>query len=214
MIGLELVVTLEVVRQVVEVALHRVGDLPDEEHRGDHRQHREGGDDRPAVLEHARDHRAQRLLRGIRPYLGRAAQLLVDGEQRGHQQEGAEPAEEHADPADEPEVPEPAVGRDHEHAEGDAGGRGGEQGGARSGLGALQAGFAQAHALPAKLFQTREIDEPVVDAVAHHDGAEEGRLGVQVADHQAGEPEGDAHGHQDGQPQRGHRPDVLEEKED
>ena len=40
-----------------------------------------------------------------------------------------------------------------------------------------------------KLAHPREVDEPVVDAVADDDGAEEGGLGVEVADDEAGQAE-------------------------
>ena len=196
MIGLQLIVALQVVGEIVEVALHRSRDLPDEERRGDHRQHGEGDDDRTALLDDARDDRAQLLLRRVGTDLGSAAQLLVQGQERRHQQEGAEPAKQHADPADEAEMAESPVRGHHQHAEGDAGCGGGEQGGSRRGLRALQARLAQAHSLPAQLFETGEVDETVVDAIAHHDGAEESGLRVEVADHHPGEPEGDRDGHQ------------------
>ncbi len=139
---------------------------------------------------------------------------LVQGQERRDQQEGAEPAKQHADPADEAEMAESPVRGDHQHAEGDAGRGGGEQGGARRRFRALQARLAQAHSLPTQLFETREVDEPVVDAVAHHDGAEEGGLRVEVANHQAGEAEGDRDGHQHRQPEREDGARIAEEEEE
>ena len=112
-------------------------------------------------------------------------------EQRRHEREGEHPAEQHADAADEAEVPETPVRRQDEHGERHAGGRRRRAGWRAPPRARLEAGGLERHAGPPELPHPRQVDEPVVDAVADDDAAEERRLRVEVADDQPGEPEGE-----------------------
>ena len=109
---------------------------------------------------------------------------------------------------------EPAVRRDDQHAEGHAGRRRSEKRGARGGARCFDAGLAKRQAARSQLPDAREIDEPVVDAVADDDGAEESGLGIEIADDEPGEAKTDCHRDEDRDAERDRRSEVAKEEQD
>ena len=138
--------------------------------------------------------------------------LLEQRKPGRHQQEGAEPAEQHPQSANESEVAKAAVGCQGQHSERDARGGGGEQRRLRGGSGAAQAGGLEIAPGAAQLRHAREIDEAIVDSIPHHDRAEEGCLRIEIADKEPGEAEGHRHRDQHRGAQRSRLPHIAEEK--
>ena len=117
------------------------------------------------------------------------AAAVEGGEERRQGEVGRHPAERHADPADEAELAEAAEVRDRQRQVGDARPEGrDERGGERATPGDLHR-LLEADPAPPLLQEARHHDDGDVDAVPHDDRAEEGGVGIEVADEEPGEAE-------------------------
>ena len=134
------------------------------------------------------------------------AHPLHEDDQRGENDERPEQRHEHADPGDDPELREAAEVGDHQEEAGERGAqpaREGRDAGRRQGDGE---GLVEAQPPPPLVAVAAEHVDPKVDPEADEDDEDERRDEVQLAEDEAGDPEGCRHREDERQEDQDHRP--------